>query len=378
MAICGINAQLLTAEDSYRKAGIHVYISETIRHLPTHPNLQYKQLSTVPPPDQTVSDISWLPTHAATVHPIGRILWEQLVWPIRNRRADCDIIHGTAFSLPFLNRKPSIVTIFDLSFIYYPELFPALRRFYLTTMTRIACSLATKIITISESSKADLIRLFHVDEEKVSVIYPGLSDRFNRVSDEEIEAFRAKKGLPKKFILHVGTLQPRKNLPLLIDAFHQANLSDTELVFAGGKGWFYEEIFSTVKELGLESKIHFPGYVSDEELPLWYAAADLLVFPSKYEGFGMPIVEAMGCGTPVIASNASAMPEAIGDAGLLFDPQNSAELAKSISSLLENDVQMAKMREAGFLQAKKFSWEVAGEQTAAVYVDLIKGLRKKV
>ena len=133
--------------------------------------------------------------------------------------------------------------------------------------------------------------MFHVDEEKVSVIYPGLADRFSRVSDEEIEAFRASKGLPKKFILHVGTLQPRKNLPLLIDAFHQANLSDTELVFAGGKGWFYEEIFSTVKELGLESKIHFPGYVSDEELPLWYAAADLLVFPSKYEGFGMPIVE---------------------------------------------------------------------------------------
>lgn len=378
MAVCGINAQLLTEEDNYRKAGIHVYLSETIRHLPANPNIEYKQFSTSPPPSGATAEISWLSTSSFTTHPIGRILWEQLIWPVRNNLSGCDIVHGTAFSLPYLNFKPSIVTVFDLSFIYYPELFPRFRRIYLTTMTRLACKRATKIITISNSSKADLVRLFDVEEDKIVVIYPGLAKNFTKWPNHEVEKFRSEKKLPQKFILHVGTLQPRKNLPLLIHAFHKAKLTDTHLVFAGGKGWFYEEIFNTVQKLNLEDRVHFPGYVPDEELHLWYSAADLLVFPSKYEGFGMPILEAMGCGTPVIASNASAMPEAVGEAGLLFDPNDTDELAQRISSLLDDDEQIAKMQKAGPIQAKRFSWQLAGEQTTSVYVDVIKGLQKKV
>ena len=169
----------------------------------------------------------------------------------------------------------------------------------------------------------------------------------------------------------MGTLQPRKNLPLLIEAFAQLETKNVDLVFAGGKGWFFDEIFEKVRQLGLTKRVHFAGYVPDEELPLWYAAADLLVFPSIYEGFGMPIIEAMGCGTPVLASDASAMPEAVGDVGELFDPTNVSNLTESLQTLLENPEQLAKMRKRGPAHARKFSWAVAGEQTAKIYLEAL-------
>ncbi|MFT5193333.1 MAG: glycosyltransferase involved in cell wall biosynthesis [Cellvibrionaceae bacterium] len=371
MAICGINAQLLTAESGYRRAGIHVYLSEVLKHLPPLPEIHYKTFTTFPLPDSNITQMEWVETARMTTHPIGRIIWEQLVWPFRARWLGCNLIHGAAFALPFVTAIPSVVTIFDLSFIYYPELYPKFRRMYLNMSTRLACKKAKKIIAISESAKNDIMRLFNVEEERVQVIYPGLREEFTRPPEEAINAFRKQKQLPDRFILHVGTLQPRKNLPLLIDAFSQANLPGIDLVFAGGKGWFFDEIFAKVNHLGLANRIHFPGYVPDDELPLWYAAADLLVFPSFYEGFGMPIIEAMGCGTPVLASNTSAMPEAVGEVGGLFDPLNVSNLAENIQSLLENPVQLAKMRELGPIHAKKFSWAYAGEQTAKVYLDAL-------
>lgn len=371
MTVCGINAQLLTAEAGYRRAGIHVYLSEVLKHLPAHADLQYKSFATSQLPENKIAPIEWLKTMPITAHPLARIFWEQLLWPIRARWAGCGLIHGAAFSLPLASSIPSIVTIFDLSFIYYPEIYPRFRRVYLNVITRLACKKATRIITISESAKNDIVRLFHVDPARVTVIYPGLRKEFTRPAQHAIDDFCKRKKLPKRFVLHVGTLQPRKNLPLLLDAFAKIKLPDVDLVFAGGKGWFFEEVFAKVHELGLTDRVHFPGYVSDDELPLWYAAADLLVFPSVYEGFGMPIIEAMGCGTPVLASNASAIPEAVGDVGELFDPLNVSNLTESLQTLLENPSQLAKMRELGSLHAKKFSWAKAGEQTAKVYLDTL-------
>ena len=237
--------------------------------------------------------------------------------------------------------------------------------------TRMACRSATKVIAISESGKRDLIHYFGVPADKISVIYPGVRTQFTRPPDNEIEEFRAQKNLPKQFILHVGTLQPRKNLSMLVKAFSQAQLQDVDLVFAGGKGWFYDKLFEDVQSYGLADKVHFPGYVPDEDLHLWYAAADLLVFPSVYEGFGMPIVEAMRCGTPVIASNASAMPEAVGEAGLLFDPNSDVELAKCMVSVMEDSDLRARMRRSGYGQAEKFSWKKAGRETSQVYLEIL-------
>ena len=371
MVRCSINAQLLTSKVGYRRAGIHVYIAEILKHLPNDPNLKYQAFTTYPLPDNTSAGIDWIETAAITAHPIGRILWEQLIWPFQARRNSCNLIHGAAFSLPFVTAIPSVVTIFDLSFIYYPEIYPYSRRLYLNAATKWACKKAKKIITISESAKNDIVQFFGADPERVHVIYPGLRPNFIRPSQQKIDNFRQEKQLPDRFILHVGTLQPRKNLTLLIEAFAKVNAPNIDLVFAGGKGWFFSQIFDKVSQLGLTNRVHFPGYVPDQELPLWYAAADLLVFPSVYEGFGMPIIEAMGCGTPVLASNASAMPEAVGDVGELFDPRNVSNLTESIHALLENPEQLAKMRELGPAHAKKFSWAVAGEQTAKVYLEAL-------
>ncbi|MFK7805814.1 MAG: glycosyltransferase family 4 protein [Anaerolineae bacterium] len=371
MAVCGINAQLLTAEAGYRRAGIHIYLLEVLNHLPANAEIDYKVFTTYPLTQDLGQPTEWLETASFTAHPIGRILWEQIVWPLRARWNGCNLLHGTAFSLPLATSLPSIVTIFDLSFIYYPELYPKFRRIYLNKMTRLACKKAKTIITISESAKNDIATLYNIEKERIKVIYPGLRTGFTPPSQKKVEEFRKQKQLPDRFVLHVGTLQPRKNLPFLIKAFAQADLLDVDLVFAGGKGWFFEEIFSTVENLGLTERIHFPGYVPDEELPLWYAAADLLVFPSVYEGFGMPIIEAMGCGTPVLASNASAIPEAVGNVGRLFDPLNVSNLAESMRTLLENQEQLAKMRELGPAHAQKFSWARAGEETAKLYLETV-------
>ncbi|MEM9774992.1 MAG: glycosyltransferase family 1 protein [Chloroflexota bacterium] len=372
MKTCGINAQLITAEASYRRAGIHVYLLEVLRNLPDDKSIEYKVFSSGPLHQCINRPIKWEQTNSLTANPIGRILWEQFVWPIRARRLGCQLLHGAAFALPLLSRLPAIVTIFDLSFLHYPHLYPSWRRRYLTFITRQSCRKANHIITISNSGKQDLINFFGIKAEKISVVYPGLNQKFKRPEESLITAYRENKRLPSRFLLHVGTLQPRKNLPFLIRAFHRAHLTNVNLVFAGGKGWYYDEIFRLVKELNLEQRVHFLGYIDDEELPLLYAAADLLVFPSIYEGFGMPILESMGCGTPVLASNASAMPEAVGNAGLLFNPTDLDDLTAKMIQLIENPAELKHFQTVAPDHAATFSWQKAGEQTSEIYKKVLK------
>jgi glycosyltransferase involved in cell wall biosynthesis len=171
--------------------------------------------------------------------------------------------------------------------------------------------------------------------------------------------------------LHVGTLQPRKNIPVLLQALAALKKQDVDLVLAGGKGWFYDEIFSQVQELGLNDRVRFTGYVRDEELPFWYNAAKVLVFPSVYEGFGMPIIEAMACGTPVIAARSSSIPEAGGEAALYFDPHDVETLTHQLANLLEDENLHFQMRQSGFTQARKFSWDYAGAETSRIYAQVL-------
>jgi glycosyltransferase involved in cell wall biosynthesis len=202
--------------------------------------------------------------------------------------------------------------------------------------------------------------------DHIDVVYPGVDAAYRPYAAEEVDRFRQEKGYGR-YLLHVGTLQPRKNIPLLLEAFAQLQEPELKLVLIGGKGWLYEEIFARVQALGLSERVHFTGYVPDDELPLWYNAAELLVFPSVYEGFGLPVVEAMACGTPVIAANSASIPEAVGEAGLLFDPHNVAELAEQITAVLHDPQLSAKMRALGLAHASQFSWERAGRETAVVY-----------
>ncbi|NJN54160.1 MAG: glycosyltransferase family 4 protein [Anaerolineae bacterium] len=201
---------------------------------------------------------------------------------------------------------------------------------------------------------------------RIDVVLPGVDAAYRPYPLDVVETFRQEKGVGR-YLLHVGTLQPRKNIPTLLDAFAKLQEADLHLVLIGGKGWLYEEIFARVQALGLTERVHFTGYVPDEELPLWYNGAELLLLPSLYEGFGMPVVEAMACGTPVIAANGSSLPEAVGEAGLLFAAEDAVELAAQITAVCHDPQLSAKMRAHGLAHARQFSWDRAGRETAEVY-----------
>ncbi len=363
----GINAHLLSGEAGYRRAGIHQYIAQVLRHLPWEEGeptyvvfTQQKDLFDDLPGITAVS--SRLPTE----NRLFRILWEQLIWPWQLRQHRVSLLHSMAFVTPLFSSCPAIITVYDLSFYHFPERFPALQRWYLSSQTRRSCQRARRIITISESSRQDVHHFFGVPLSQIDVVVPGVDAAYRPLPPDEVGAFRQKQGLGR-FVLHVGTLQPRKNIPVLLEAFARQDDSELKLVLVGGKGWLYDEIFQQVQALGLTERVVFTGYVPDDELPLWYNAAELLVFPSIYEGFGLPVVEAMACSTPVIASNSSSIPEAVGDAGLLFAPDDVETLAKQMTAVLTNPLLKDKLRQQGLVHAQTFSWERAGAETAAVY-----------
>lgn len=366
----GINAHLLANVAGYRQAGIHHYIAQVLRHLPRDPQTHYVVYTRLrgpladelaQRPDMTLVGTAW-PTERRLV----RILWEQVVWPWQSRAHA--LRHSMAFVLPWLLGKgTAVVTIYDLSFMQYPERFPRLQRWYLQSQTRRACQRARRIIVISESGRQDVGRWFGVPAERVDVVLPGVGEAFRPLPPDSVVAFRTAKGLPDRFVLHVGTLQPRKNIPLLIAAFAQLTDQTLKLVLVGGKGWLFDEIFAQVTAVGLTERVIFAGYVPEEELPLWYNAATVLVFPSLYEGFGLPIVEAMACGLPVIAAHTSSIPEAAGEAALTFDPQNERELVERLTAVLGSPALAQELRHKGLQQAQTFSWTQAGQQTAQTY-----------
>jgi glycosyltransferase involved in cell wall biosynthesis len=364
----GVNAHLLSGEAGYRRAGIHHYIAQVLRHLPTGDDNPQPVIFTrfsddlADTPGLTFVGSRW-PTERRSV----RIVWEQLVWPWQAWRQKLDLLHSMAFVTPIFSPCPAIVTVYDLSFLHFPERFPRLQRWYLTSQTGRSCRQARRVITISESGRQDVHQFFGVPLPNIEVVYPGVDALYRPLAAAEVDAFRQREHLPERFVLHVGTLQPRKNIPTLLEAFAQLPDPDLHLVLAGGKGWLFDEIFRRVQALGLEKRVRFTGYVADEELPLWYNAATLFVFPSVYEGFGMPVVEAMACGAPVVASRSSSIPEAAGTAGLMFDPHDAADLADRMASVLNDPALSARMQQQGKEHAAKFSWEHAGRQTAVIY-----------
>jgi len=363
----GVNAHLLSAEASYRRAGIHQYIYQTLRHLPPGDGrtvtIYTRQTEGWPNRD----DLRLAGTRLPTEKRLARIAWEQVVWPVVARRDGLTLIHSMAFAMPRLAPCPTVVTIYDLSFIEFPDLYPAAQRRYLMNETAYSCDHAARLIAISESGRQDIHRLYGVSPTRIDVITPGTADIFRPLPTEEVAAFRQQHNLPESFFLHVGTLQPRKNIPVLLDALSILNRPEANLVLVGGKGWIYNEIFESVDRLGLRDRVRFEGYANDEDLPLWYNAATALVLPSLYEGFGMPVVEALACGTPVIASNSSSLPEAGGDVALYFDPNDAAALAGQMARVLDDPAIRRRAQTEGPQHAARFSWPRAGEQLASVY-----------
>jgi glycosyltransferase involved in cell wall biosynthesis len=363
----GINAHLLSNETSYRRAGIHQYIAQVLRHLPVDAGLQYQVFSRRADEAHLRKDMTPIHSRWPTERRLVRILWEQLAWPWLAAKQKTDLLHSMAFVTPLIVPCPTVVTVYDLSFIHFPERFPAWQRSYLRSQTHRSCRQAQRIIAISESGRQDIHRSFGAPLEKIAAVRPGVDPIYRPLPAAEVAAFRAREQLPERFILHVGTLQPRKNISVLLAALARLDRPNLHLILVGGKGWLYEDLFRQVTALGLEQQVHFAGYVDDELLPLWYNAASVLAFPSIYEGFGLPILEAMACGTPVIAACSSSLPEAGGDAARYFAPQDAAELAGCLATVLDDPQVAAEMGERGLSQSARFSWARAGKETAAVY-----------
>lgn len=368
----GINGQLLSDGQTYRSAGVSGYVRQLLTHLPAvSPDL----MLTAFVPDGTLLGEAGLTTYSTrwnTRKPVQRILWEQLALPALAQRKKLDLLHATVNVMPIAVTCPMVVTVHDLSFLRYPDSFPPVQRTYLRTQVRRSVLRAARVIAVSEATRQDLIKLFEVPANRVDVVYNGIDAAFHPAPDDQVALFRRQKGLPDRFVLHVGTLEPRKNLVRLVHAFDLVRRQtdhwpDLRLVLVGGKGWYYEEIFEAVQRLQLERNVLFTGFVADDELPWWYRAASVFAYPSLLEGFGLPVAEAMACGTPTVTSSLSSLPEIAGDGALLVDPTSEEELAAALHRVLTNPNLARDLRERGLRQAARFSWSHTASETAEVY-----------
>jgi len=232
---------------------------------------------------------------------------------------------------------------------------------------------AGAVIAVSESTRRDLLAHLKVEPERVYVVYGGVAERFRPASLAKIQEVRARYHLPERFILTVGTIEPRKNYLRLLEAYRRLldQGYNEGLVIVGKLGWRYKTFFQRLRELNLEQSVTLLGFVADDDLPALYSAAEIFVYPSLYEGFGLPPLEAMACGIPVVASNTSSLPEVVGDAGLLVSPYETAALAAALKKLLDDASLRAALRARGFRQAAKFRWETAARCTLEVYKEVI-------
>lgn len=312
-------------------------------------------------------------------NPATRLLREHILMPYFYKRERLDIIHNTKSAMSFLKPCKAVVTIHDVIPLTNPETETFLARTYWKIQMPIAARYADKIITISEYAKKEIIRFFDIREERITVIPNCFEDRFRPIFDSALlEKVRTKYALPEKYILYVGTIQPRKNLNLLIKSFSKLKKSGKikqKLVIAGRKGWLYSSLFELIKELHIEDEVIFTGFVPDEDLPYMYNMADLFVYLSLFEGFGIPPLEAMACGVPVICSNTTSMPDVVGEGGILVDPTDQRAVEKTILDVLESPSLQREMRDKGIAQAKKFSWERTAKETLKVYGQVFIGER---
>jgi glycosyltransferase involved in cell wall biosynthesis len=363
----GLNAHLLSPQAGYRRAGIHGYIWQLLNHLPDAAQWHYTVFTGdgEPPPRP---ELHTRHSTFKTSQPVNRIMWEQFVQPFELE--GLDLVHEMAFVAPIVMPRPFVVTVYDLTFIRYPQQLPLVRRLYLRLFTAFSCRQAQRVIAISQSTARDLVRRLGVPRSKIDLAIPGIDERFTRLPEAVISEWREKKGLPKRFFLFVGTLEPRKNLPMLLRAFAKLSPQDRvecPLVVAGGKGWMTEEIDRAIADYGLSSTVNFVGFVSDDELPLYYNAAEAFVYPSLFEGWGMPVTEAMACGTPVLVSNVSSLPEAVGDAGLRLPPNDSEAWANALVRSIYDRRWRAEQGENARNRAKQFNWHSTARQTVTSY-----------
>ncbi len=293
---------------------------------------------------------------------------EQWLFPLEVARLRVDLLHSPDFIPPFHRRCKSVITVHDLGFFYYPEsLTSESLRYY--RQVRRAVQSADAIIAVSHQTARDLIELAGAPEEKITVVYEAASPSLRPLPPQEARAqVAARWGITRPYFLFVSTIEPRKNLATLLRALvHVRQTHDVELAVVGGRGWLYEPTLALLHHLGLDPYVRLLGTVPNEELPALYSGSIALVYPSLYEGFGLPPLEAMACGAPVVASNAACLPEIIGDAGLLVDPRDDVALANAMLHVLEDTALRDNLVAAGYARAARFSWRQTALETLNVY-----------
>lgn len=330
--------------------------------------------------DRNNEYIVYLPVEPTSDMPKEREGWQYKVLPSRAlwtifalspaiRRAKFDVFFSPTHYGPIFCPFPQVISILDLSYKFFPELFKKKDLFQLNLWGRYSIARASRIITISNSSKSDIIREYNVPEARVDVVYLGVKEmKRGKVSEKVLDKYPVK----GSFILFVGTLQPRKNIVRLVEAFSGLSTKDVKLVIVGRRGWQYEEILAAPEKFGVSDSVVFLDNVTDEDLPAFYKNAEIFILPSLYEGFGLPILEAMRYGCPVLTSKISSLPEAGGDAAVYFDPENVTDIVEKMDKVLSDERLRNDMIKKGHEQVKKFSWEKSTEQVLKVLEEVAK------
>lgn len=374
----GINAQLLSLGNDYRNSGVSHYIRYLLKGLTNDPGdhtytVFVNGQEVVEQLDTRHPRITYIAASWPEKRPTARVAWEQLTLPTLLRQRQIDLLHAPVNVLPewLPSQCAGVVTLHDLAFLRFPHVLTRPKRLYHRTFTVRSLQRATLVIAVSNSTKQDAHELVGIPTERITTVYPCIDERFSYVEEEEdVGYFRLQKGLHEGFILYLGTLEPRKNIPVLIDAY--ARLRERygrreKLVLAGSKGWLYESIFASVRERGLESEVVFPGFVPDEERRLWYRAAAVFACPSLYEGFGIPVAEALACGTPAVTSTVSSLPEAGAGIALTVEPQDSEALAQALYRAITDQDYRAQCRAQAPQVTQRFSVQNLALQTRAAY-----------
>lgn len=360
----GIDARIA----HYSSGGIRSYVLHLLEALTEldedveYRILQSRKSRDVLPSSSRFREIScWTPSH----HRLER--W---ALSLEIARLGLDLLHSPDYIPPAFGHGRSVITVHDLNFLYYPRFLTAESRRYYNEQIEWAVDHADHILADSYATKDDLESLLDVEAERITVVHLAADSSFRPLSDEEAHPVGERYQLEPGYLLFVGTLEPRKNVPGLLLGYRMLldnKVSHAPLVLVGGKGWLYEEIFDRVEALNLSEHVRFLHQVPDADLPGLYSAASVLAAPSFYEGFGLPALEAMSCGTPVVVADRASLPEVVGDAGRLVNPERPEDIAEALACVLTQEDERQRMREAGLKRAKLFSWERVARETQAVY-----------
>jgi glycosyltransferase involved in cell wall biosynthesis len=306
---------------------------------------------------------------------LSKLLLDKLSVPIECIMGKIDIFHGPYFFIPNRLRCKSVMTIHDLMALKHPEFLEAEGVVYYKKRIYSSIKRADAIIAVSDFTKGEIVEFLDIPEEKIRVIHNGISTKFQNINDNnKIEDVKDKYGLKgQQYLLFVGNIEPKKNIETLIYAYIQLRnetIYKYPLLIVGNKTWHFQKIWEIVKKLNAENNIIFTGVVDDEDLPFLYNGAEIFIFPSLFEGFGLPVIEAMACGIPVIASNRASIPEIVNDAALLIDPLNRQEIAEAMYEVISNTKLKKRLIEKGLKQSQNFSWKKTAIETLKLYYEI--------